>query len=170
MTSPRNKVLVLIISVLLISNLALVAYLVFGKQKDPKGNRGGDRGKAFSDYIIKEVNFSEDQAATFKQMMTEHFEKLRPLMGEVRKAKDSFFTLMQQPQIPPDSVLQKAAENIAQKQKLQELQSFNHFRKVRELCNEEQKPKFDSVIKKMINRSFGRGPDRGKKEGERKQK
>jgi len=169
MTSSRNKGLLLIISVLLLSNLALVAYLVFGDNKRQKHDKtGGERGKAFSEYVIREVNFSEEQATTFKQMMAEHFEKMRPIMGEVRKAKDSFFTIMQQPEIPPDSVLQKAADNIAQKQKLQELQSFNHFRQVRELCTEEQKPKFDSLIRKIINRSFGRGPERNKKGGNKK--
>ncbi len=101
--------------------------------------------------------------------MTDHIEKMRPIMMEVRKAKDSMFSYMRQPATPSDSILQKLADNIAQKQKLQELQSFNHFRQVRELCTEEQKPKFDSVIRKMINRSFGRGPERGKKNGDKKQ-
>lgn len=162
MTSSRNKVLMLIISVLLISNLALVAFMVFGKKHGGKSQKS--RGEAFSNYFKKELNFSEEQSVKFQDMMTQHFEKLKPIMGEVRKAKDSMFNLMRQPVVPADSVLQNAAENIAQKQKLQELQSFNHFRQVRDLCNEEQKPKFDSLISKMINRSFGRGQDRGKKE------
>ena len=162
MTSSRNKALMLIISVLLISNLALVAFMVFGKRHGGKSQK--PRGEAFSNYIKKELNFSEEQSAKFQEMMTGHFEKLKPIMGEVRKAKDSMFSLMRQPTIPADSILQNAAENIAQKQKLQELQSFTHFRQVRELCNDEQRPKFDSLISKMINRSFGRGPDRNKKD------
>lgn len=162
MTSSRNKVLMLIISVLLISNLALVGFMVFGNKQ--KGKTQRPRGEDFSNYFKKELNFSEEQSAKFQQMITRHFEKLKPIMGEVRKAKDSMFNLMRQPAIPSDSVLQNAAENIAQKQKLQELQNFYHFRQVRELCNEEQKPKFDSLISKMINRSFGHGQDRIKKE------
>ena len=165
MTSPRNKGLLLIITVLLISNLALVAYLVFGKQPPKRSSRPGR--EEFVNFFKKEVGFTDEQAAKFQQLSTEHFEKLRPIMSDVRKAKDSMFSLMRQDEFPSDSVLQKAAESIAQKQKLQELQSFTHFRKVRELCTEEQKPKFDSLIRKMINRSFGRGPDRNKKEGEK---
>ena len=162
MTSSRNKVLMLIISVLLISNLALVGFMVFGKKQGGKFQK--PRGEDFSNYFKKELNFNEEQSSKFQQLITSHFEKLKPIMGEVRKAKDSMFSLMRQPTMPSDSVLQNAAENIAQKQKLQELQSFNHFRQVRDLCNEEQKPKFDSLISKMINRSFGRGQDRNKKE------
>jgi hypothetical protein len=155
--------------VLLFSNLALVGYLVFGKQSGRKPSQRQPRGEVFSNYVIKEVNFSEEQAVTFKQMMTEHIDRMRPIMMEVRKAKDSMFGYMRQSGAPSDSVLQKLADNIAQKQKMQELQSFSHFRQVRELCTEEQKPRFDSVIRKMINRSFGRGPDHGKKSGEKKQ-
>src|ERR1043165_6025819 len=130
MTSSRNKGLFLIIIVLLISNLALVAYLVFGKNQE---KRPSQSRPDFPSYIKKELNFSDEQAAKFQQLITIHFEKLKPIMAEVRKAKDSMFTLMRKSEIPPDSILQKAAENIAQKQKLQELQSFNHFRQVREL-------------------------------------
>ena len=166
MTSSRNKVLMLIISVLLISNLALVAFMVFGRKHGGKTPKS--RGEAFSNYFIKELNFSEEQAAKFQEMITGHFEKLKPIMGEVRNAKDSMFSLMRQSAIPADSILEKAAANIAQKQKLQELQNFYHFRQVRELCTEEQKPKFDSLILKMINRSFGHFPDHGKKEGVKK--
>ena len=162
MTSSRNKVLMLIISVLLISNLALVAFMIFGRKHGGKSQKS--RGEAFSNYFKKELNFSEEQSAKFQEMMTGHFEKLKPIMGEVRKAKDSMFSLMRQLAMPADSILQKAAENIAQKQKLQELQSFNHFRQVRDLCNEEQRSKFDSLISKMINRSFGHGQNRNKKE------
>ena len=161
MTSSRNKGLLLIITALLISNLALVAYLVFGKSQ---GKRPPQSREYFSNFIKKELNFSEEQSAKFQQLMAGHFEKLKPIMAEVRKAKDSMFTLMRQTEIPPDSILQKAAENISQKQKQQELQSFNHFRLVRELCNDEQKLKFDSLISKMINRSFNRSSDRGKKD------
>src|ERR1051325_3235733 len=140
MTSSRSKGLFLIIIVLLISNLALVAYLVFGRSQ---GRKPPPPREDFSNYVKKELNFSDEQAAKFQQLITVHFEKLKPIMAEVRKAKDSMFNLMRKPAMPSDSVLQKAAENIAQKQKLQELQSFNHFRQVRELCNDEQKPKFD---------------------------
>jgi hypothetical protein len=168
MISSRNKGLLLIILVLLLSNLALVGYLVFGKQeRKPKRTEGQNRGEVFLNYVIKEVNFSDEQAAKFKQMMTDHIERMRPIMMEVRKAKDSMFSYMRQPTAPSDSVLQTLADNIAQKQKFQELQSFNHFRQVRELCTEEQKPKFDTVIRKMINRSFGRGQDRGKRNGDK---
>ncbi|HVT84804.1 MAG TPA: periplasmic heavy metal sensor [Chitinophagaceae bacterium] len=152
MTSPRSKILVLIIVVLLISNIALLGFMFFGKKGERKQP---ERGKSFSDYFEKQLGFTPEQSAKFHQLRDQHFENIRPLLKEVRKAKDSLFSIMRLPEVP-DSVLEKAAEDLAQKEKAQELQSFRHFRKVRELCTDEQKPKFDTLISRIINRSFAR--------------
>ena len=153
MTSPRNKILVLIIAVLLISNLILVGFMVFAKKEE---RRPQERGRSFSEFFEKQLGFTPEQVTKFHQMRDEHFENIRPVLKNVRTAKDSLFSLMSRPDLP-DSVIENAANNLAQNEKVQELLSFNHFRRVRELCTEEQKPKFDSLIYKMINRSFSRG-------------
>ena len=164
MTSPRSKILILIIVALLISNIALLGFMFLGK----KGNhKPQERGKSFSDYFEKQLGFTPEQSAKFQQLRDQHFENIRPLLKEVRKAKDSLFSIMRLPEIP-DSVLEKAAETLAQKEKAQELQSFRHFRKVRELCTDEQKPKFDTLITKMINRSFARPPGHMNSQGSNK--
>ena len=156
MTSPKNKILVLIIVVLLISNVALLGFMFFWKKENKKSQ---DRGKSFSEYFEKQLGFTPEQSVKFVQLRDQHFENLRPLLLEVRKAKDSLFSIMRHPSIA-DSVLEKAAENLAQKEKAQELQSFRHFRKVRELCTDDQKPKFDTLLSKIINRSYSRPSNR----------
>ena len=164
MTSPRSKILVLIIVALLISNIALLGFMFFGKKGNPKPP---ERGKSFSDYFEKQLGFTPEQSAKFQQLRDQHFENLKPILKEVRNAKDSLFSIMRLPDVP-DSILENAAENLAQKEKALELQSFRHFRKVRELCTDEQKPKFDSLISRIINRSFGRSPGRQGKPGPKK--
>ncbi len=164
MTSPRSKILVLVIVALLISNLALLGFMFFGKKE---GKKPPERGKSFSDYFEKQLGFTPEQSAKFHQLRDQHFENLKPILKEVRKAKDSLFSIMRLPDTP-DSILEKAAEDLSQKEKAQELQSFRHFREVRELCTDEQKPKFDSLIDKIINRSFGRSPGRSGQQGPKK--
>lgn len=152
MRSPKNKILVIIIVALLISNLVLLGFMFFGKKGDKKP---GERGKSFSEYFEKQLGFTPDQSAKFEQLRDQHFENLKPLLKEVRIAKDSLFSLMRLPQVS-DSALDNAAQNLAEKEKAQELQSFRHFRNVRDLCTEEQKSKFDTLISRMINRTFSR--------------
>lgn len=153
MTSPRNKILLLIIAALLVSNLTLLGFMFWGKHADKKPS---ERGKPFSDFFEKELGFTPEQVTRFHQLRDEHLENIRPFLKEVRTAKDSLFGLMRLANLP-DSVVEKTADDLAQKEKAEELQSFRHFRKVRELCSEEQKIKFDSLMNKIINRSFGRG-------------
>jgi len=155
----------LIIGALLISNLTVLGFLLWGKDCERKP---AERGKSFSDYFEKQLGFTPEQVTKFHQLRDEHFENIRPYLKDVRAAKDSLFSLMRQPGVA-DSVVEKAANALAQKEKAQELQGFWHFRSVRELCNDEQKVKFDSLMNKIINRSFGRGQnhttskDEGKK-------
>ena len=166
MTSSRNKIVVLIIAALLISNLTLLGFMVLGKKEERKPP---ERGKSFSDFFEKQLGFTPEQVTKFHQLRDEHLENIRPFLRDVRAAKDSLFSLMCRSDVP-DSVLEKAADELAQKEKAQELLSFRHFKKVRELCNEEQKIKYDSLINKMINRSFGRGQNHSASKGEMNKK
>jgi protein CpxP len=161
MKSPRNKILVLIIGVLILSNLVLGGFMLFGKKETKKPQ---ERGKSFSDFFEKQLGFTPEQVTKFHQLRDEHFENIRPILKEVRTAKDSLFSLMHQENLP-DSVLEKAANYLAQKEKAQELQSFRHFSRVRDLCTEDQKVKFDSLMNKIINRSFSRGQNRNQSKG-----
>lgn len=152
MTSSKNRILIIVAIVLLACNLVLLGFMFFGK-KDNKKN--AERGKPLSDFFEKELNFTPEQTQKFRQLRDAHFENLRPYLKEVRKAKDSLFGFMSQPNVS-DSIVLNAAENLAQKEKAQELQSYRHFKQVRDLCTEEQKPKFDTLINKLINKTFAR--------------
>ena len=166
MTSSRNKIVVLIIAALLISNLTLLGFMVLGKKEERKPP---EREKSFSDFFEKQLGFTPEQVTKFHQLRDEHLENIRPFLRDVRAAKDSLFSLMCRSDVP-DLVLEKAADELAQKEKVKELLSFRHFKKVRELCNEEQKIKYDSLIYKMINRSFGRGQNHSASKGEMNKK
>ncbi len=55
-----------------------------------------------------------------------------------------------------DSLINSGAETIGVKQKELDLQMFHHFERVRKLCTQEQLPKFDSALKKLIIRMTSR--------------
>ena len=69
----------------------------------------------------------------------------------MRKAKDSLFRLLSYPGTP-DSVLNKAGEVIAQRQKELDIETFNHFRRVRTLCTPDQLPQYDSLVIRLIRK------------------
>ena len=83
--------------------------------------------------LQKEVGFNEEQTAKYKELKDKQRERIRPMYDNMRKAKDSLFRLLSYPDTP-DSVVNKAADVIAQQQKELDIETFNHFKRVRTLC------------------------------------
>lgn len=157
--ASKNRTLVFIIAFLLLTNIAVVVY--FLRQPDcnkngkeaapppPQGQPGGRNGIATQ--LQKEVGFSEQQIAQYKDMKAAHWKIAKPLFDAMQKSKDSLYELVKLPTVD-EALLQQRAENISERQKALEIQGFRHFKEVRGLCTPEQLPRYDSLLKKIINR------------------
>jgi periplasmic protein CpxP/Spy len=156
MSSTRNRNLLIIITVLLLTNIAVLVYFLSPKKK---GSDAAQRNEKYgvAEMLQKEVGFDDDQTAKYKEMKEKQRERIRPMYDDMRKAKDSLFRLLSFPETN-DSVLTKMADAIAQKQKAIDLETFNHFKRVRVLCKADQLTKFDSMAVQMF-RKMGK-PDR----------
>ena len=160
---PRNKIYVLLIGILLLSNLALVAFFVANKpeKKEVKRERPGGYMK---EALKNEVGFDEQQMAKFEDMASKHKQQMRPLFEDISKTKESFYKLLTQPGTP-DSILNISAREIGDKQRLLDLKIFTHFQNIRELCTPEQRPKFDTLVQRVVHRMiFPMRRGEGKKE------
>ncbi|MET0464225.1 MAG: hypothetical protein ABW007_13765 [Chitinophagaceae bacterium] len=155
MSRPGNKNLLIIIAVLLLTNIGVLGYFLWfkkpGKQQqesrwDSKGNSNG-----IYESLQKDVGFSADQLTQYKQMKDKQRETLRPMFDEMRRVKDSLFRLLKESTVP-DSIAEKAADQIGRQQKLLDLQTYTYFRKVRTLCTPDQLPKYDSLIQNMFSK------------------
>ena len=170
MSNPRNRNLLIIIGVLLLTNIAVLVY--FLGQKKPgnteTSHSGKDKGSGISEMLQKEVGFNDEQTAQYKQLKEKQKETIRPMYDDMRKANDSLFRLLSYPETN-DSLLNRITDAIAQKQKALDLQTFNHFKKVRTLCTPEQQPKYDSMVLRMF-RKMGKTPRHGEAEKAGKQK
>jgi len=167
MTNPsRNRNLIFIIAALLLTNIAVLVYFLWIKQPTTEGGGHGRPRIDMADRLKDSVGFNDEQVAQFKKLKDEQWATIRPLFDEMRKAKDSLFKLISDPDVS-DSVINKTSDVIAQKQKALDLQTFNHFKKVRALCTPDQQPKYDSLIQRMF-RKMGRPVRHNEKEKEEK--
>jgi|SRR6218665_380223 len=153
MSRPGNKNLLIIIAVLLLTNIGVLGYFLWYKKPEAKVEqfRGDGKPNGILDLLQKEIGFSEDQLAQYKLLKDKQRETIRPMYDEMRKAKDSLFSLLRESSIA-DSVVQKAADRIAQQQRTVDLQTFSYFRKVRTLNTPEQLPRYDSLIQNMFSK------------------
>jgi hypothetical protein len=158
--TSRNKNLLFIIAVLLLTNIAVLVYFLALKKPHDKKPGTSERSRGLTEMLQREVGFNDSQVTRYKELKVEQWEKIRPMFDDMRKAKDSLFRLMSDTTIN-DSVINKAADAIARRQRLLDLQTFDHFRKVRALCaNTDQQVKYDSAILRMF-RKMGKPARRG---------
>jgi Spy/CpxP family protein refolding chaperone len=152
--TTKTKSLVTIIIFLLITNIAmLIFFIVLSKPVDKRPRNRETNGMYTS--LQNEVGFSKDQLDKYQLLRKEQMEKVKPLFNEVRNAKKDFYGLLYSSNVP-DSLIHADADSIANKQKTLDLQMFDYFKNIRNMCTPDQTEKFDSVIKKVVVRMVGR--------------
>lgn len=154
MAIAKNKVLLIIVGVLLLVNLGVL--LLFLNMKQSGGPRlGRDRGRqGMAEILEKKAGFSKQQLKAYQELREQHWTKMKPLLADIRNARDSFYRLLYQPEVT-DSVLSRAGDVIAARQKAVDLQTFRHFQQVRNLCDDTQRPKLDTLIHQVMYKMGG---------------
>jgi protein CpxP len=156
MTTSRNKPLIFIIAVLLLTNIAVLSYFLWFKEPSgrDKGNEGKRPPRGIEAPLQKEVGFNEDQLSQYRLLRDEQKKTIKPMFDDVRKAKDSLFSLIGNANAD-DSVVNSVADAIAQKQRAMDLRMFYHFKKIRALCKPDQLEKYDSLVQRMMKKMGG---------------
>ncbi|MEO8404673.1 MAG: hypothetical protein ABI480_08765 [Chitinophagaceae bacterium] len=150
----NNKVLVFVIAVLLLSNIAMLYfYLTDCGDKKKKPDNGGMRA-----YMIKtlkdSVGFNDQQIATYQQISDKHKAAMKPLFEEITNAKDSLYKLLLVDK-PSDSLINHYLLMIGERQRNIDQRIFNHFSSLKEICTDDQRPKYDSLIQHVIKGMIG---------------
>jgi len=154
MNNPsRNRTLVFIIIVLLLANIAILIYFLWLKEpaRTVRNNGNTDR---FAEALKKDVGFSETQIARYKELKDAKWDKIKSRFDELRLAKDNFFRLISVENVS-DSLLNNAADTVAQRQKSLDMQAFIHLKELRKVCTPEQEPKYDSLVQRVFHRITG---------------
>jgi hypothetical protein len=150
----NNKALVFIIGILIIANIAILAFFLSIKPPQKKeGNNSNDK-VSVNDFLKKDIKFSKEQMKQFDSLKKVHWKVAKPLFKGMTAVKDSFYIHISD-SVVNDQFLLETSDSIAMRQKQLDLQMFAHFRNIRKLCTADQKPLYDSlvqdVIRKMMN-------------------
>ena len=156
--SKKYKALIFIIIFLLISNFIML-FLFMAKSNPSAKNDTTHDQKGLYNLLQKEVGFSNAQLDQYQDLRTQQRKTIKPLFNQIRSSKENFYELLYQKNLS-DSNLYKDADSIAATQKQLDLQMFDHFKKIRNICQPDQLQKFDSSIKKVIVKMISR-PGKG---------
>ena len=157
MKSSTNKILTIAVVLLLLVNIALIVFMVRGKDN---GKRTSGRGNS-SDMMAKELNMTEEQKKEHKQLKEEHLKNIKPLFDSVRAAKTTLYAMLKDSSVS-DSIINVYSQRIGERQAAIEKFTFAHFKRKRNMLTAEQQPKFDTFILKMMQ--GGRRDSSAKKE------
>jgi protein CpxP len=147
----QSKFLKVVIIILLVINIGTLA-IMWLQRPHPAGSKG-----EIAEYLTRELNFNETQKRQFEDLRNEHHDAMETVLMKDRKMHDAYFDMLQS---PGDSAnISAMADSLAANRKQIELITFNHFKKVREICDEQQKKKFDDVINNAL-RMMARPPGR----------
>jgi hypothetical protein len=146
----KNKVLIILVGILLLANIIMLSYWIFRPKK--AATQRSTRGM-MSNFLKSEIHFSDEQLKVFDSLRTAHFESMKPHFKEMNLAKENIY---RQVAVGDSLKVDSFASIVGKKQAFIELAFYQHFRRVRNLCTEEQQPAFDSLftpfMKKMTSR------------------
>jgi periplasmic protein CpxP/Spy len=151
MRPPRQRWLLVLVAILLITNIATLS-IYWIKKPGRDGGPGRDgREKRMGQFLVDQMKFDANQEATYWKLRDSIIVIQKPVMDSIRSAKKRFFDLLNQPDAS-DSLLMDRSNEIADLQKKLDIVTFRHFQKVRAICRPDQLQKFDTVIKEIVNR------------------
>jgi len=108
-------------------------------------------GEKAADFLIEQLKFSSQQLTAFEKLKEAHHQAIDSLHEISKEVHHLFFDNLKTEKEDTVST-HKLARAIADNQTQIELVTFNHFKKVRELCDEKQKTKFDEIIQEVLKR------------------
>jgi periplasmic protein CpxP/Spy len=146
----KNKILLFIIAILLVTNIAM---LFFFMRMKPSENQSKKLG--FTEKLKDQVGFTQQQMAVFEPKKKIFWTHVRERSAALKKTKEQFYQFMYDPTVP-DSVIQAKADVIGEQQRDLDLYVIKHFKDIRTLCTPEQLPKFDSLLPPLIERMTAR--------------
>jgi hypothetical protein len=134
----KNKLFTWVIVLLVLANILTLGFYWAGrihlmKEGSPK------------EFLASQLNFDEIQKKQYFDLAEEHHENAQKIREKIKLSKDALFDLLKQPNVS-DSTERAAAKTVGINLEELDLYTLKHFKKVRALCNQEQKEKFDAII------------------------
>jgi periplasmic protein CpxP/Spy len=157
----KNRMWGFIVGILVVANIATLAgfwYLKLHSDKGSEQPRGQYNTKQF---IIARLGLNTAQQQAYDKLVQQHRENVGMVQEELRNAKDGFFNSIAHPETP-QARIDTLTSTIAKAEKKLDLLTYEHFKKVRALCNDQQKLRFDNIIKQVMRMM---GPAGGRPQG-----
>ncbi len=143
-----NKIFIVVIALLLLSNIATLTMLFWGKKPQQD-----DRRNAMRNYLIKDVRFNDTQLAKYDSIKTVWKEEAKTFFDSLKVSKQANLKAIGKMGFS-DSSIQEAAIKAANTQQMMEANMLQHLKYIRNLCTKEQLIIFDTSFFSIMTKPF----------------
>ena len=154
----KEKILSIAVVMLLLLNLGTLGFLYFNNGQGAKNRPENYKPDKL---IIEGLKLNEAQVAQFEIIKKEHREQIIKAEQSEMLSKELLFDLLEQDNID-QTTTDSLIEQLSQLKKSKDKATFEHFLKLKAICNKEQIPLYNKVIEdiaKILMRSpKGNGP------------
>ena len=140
------KIYKLIIAVLVVLNLATLAFMWFNRPG--REGLGRHEGEAAS-FLVKELGLSAEQQKEYQQLRQEHREILNQLTEQDKVLHQQFFELLLM-EVPDTAKVHLFANVIAMNRNQMELVTYDHFSRINKIPTPDQQKKFKLIFKDVL--------------------
>jgi len=144
----KIKSLYILVGVLLLVNVATLGfiwYTSFKLRAEPPLNPPRPENK--SSFLAEELGFSGEQSQKFDSLRNYHHQSVETIMEQTRKLKDELFNCIK---TGGDAKAKEIATKLSENNKAIEMLTYEHFKEVRKICNDQQKEKFDKILIELV--------------------
>ncbi len=155
MKEPRNpKVLISLIVILLIANIAGLAYYTLRKPAEGRGGGSAERKNMMENYLKKTIGFNAEQQVAYDSLIARHRRNMKPMFDQMRKEKEERLASIARQDFVDSAIVIAAGKTAAKQEKL-EIYMLQHLKDIRNLCTPAQQQIFDTSIYKVFTRKNG---------------
>ncbi|NMH86698.1 Spy/CpxP family protein refolding chaperone [Flavivirga algicola] len=145
----KNALLYVLLLFLIVVNGFFLFNYLGGSNKTENNNQ--PKGKGPVGFIVKELNFDEDQMFQLEDLNREHHHIMRGIGGEIKQLKEALFNQIFDKSSSENSI-DSITSMIGEKIKERDIETFYHLKAIEALCNEQQKEKFKKIINEALHK------------------
>jgi len=142
----QNKLLFRLIILLVVMNLAIVAFLIVPKSSNPSDGRRPDRNiEEILSVLKEELQLTPDQVSQLKDLREDFFVKETKLKKIIKSQRDSMNELMFNAQT--DTIMVKTvAKRVSENEFKMEMLRFDQAKTLKTICTPLQMKKFEVLV------------------------
>ncbi|NAS11661.1 Spy/CpxP family protein refolding chaperone [Poritiphilus flavus] len=145
----KKNLLLTVLLVFLIAMNAVLLFLLFNKSDNKQGPP--------HEFVVRQLNFSDEQTEQYHLLEQRFRERMRPVHHRTRELKDALFNSVTD-ENTSQVIVDSLTTLIGNLEKARDTEVFNHFRAIYDLCDSEQKQRFQKLIGNVMQRRGPGGP------------